>query len=123
METDPSVVDAWTRHCLPHYNTTKQDRQARLRTIARPATEVHFFRRDGERWRMDSREALSKIRCPTLVLSGDSDPVTPEADAREIAAHLPAECVRLEIVANAGHGTHRDQPLITERLIRGFIAH
>ncbi|NQW12461.1 MAG: alpha/beta hydrolase [Alphaproteobacteria bacterium] len=122
LETDPSVLDAWDRHCRPYYNTTAQDPEARHRAIRREATEARFFRRGGERWRMDFRDALGGIRCPTLVLAGDRDPVTPLADSREIAAHLPADLTRVEIVPNAGHGPYRDQPVITERLLRAFLA-
>ena len=118
---DASVLDDWVTHCLPCYNTTPQDTEARKRTIKREATERRFFARGGERWQMDFCDDLSQIRCPTLVLAGDRDPVTPLSDAEEIAAHLPTALVRYETVANAGHGTHRDQPEETERLLRGFL--
>ncbi len=121
IEADPSVVEDWERHCRPHYNTRPQDPDSRLRTIRRAATEARFFKAGGERWRMDFRAALAGVRCPTLVLAGDRDPVTPLADAEEIAASLPQHLLRYEVVAGAGHGTHRDRPAETERILRSFI--
>lgn len=118
---DATVLDDWVTHCLPFYNSTPQDPEARRRTIKRETTERRFFARGGERWRMDYRAELAKIRCPTLVLAGDRDPVTPLSDAGEIAAHLPKTLVQFEPVANAGHGTHRDRPEETERILRAFL--
>jgi len=38
---------------------------------------------------MDQRETISRITTPTLVIAGAKDPVTPPADARFIAEHIP----------------------------------
>lgn len=122
IDTEAGVVDDWERHCRPFYNTTPQDPEARARVVRRAATEARFFRAGGERWRMDFRRDLARVRCPTLVLAGDRDPVTPLADAEEIAAHLPPGLVRYEVVEGAGHGPHRDRPAETEAILRDFIA-
>jgi proline iminopeptidase len=119
---DETVLDDWATQCLPYYNTTPQDPEARKRTIKREATERRFFARGGERWRMDFREDLGRVRCPTLVIAGDKDPVTPLSDAEEIAAHLPDALVQFEPVRNAGHGTHRDRPEETEQVLRTFMS-
>lgn len=121
IDTDPTAVADWDRHCRPYYNTRPADPHAKSRVVRRAATEARFFRAGGERARMDFREGLGRIRCPTLVLAGDADPVTPVADAAEIAASLPPGLVRYEVVAGAGHGTHRDRPAETERILRDFI--
>ncbi|MEQ9329916.1 alpha/beta hydrolase [Thalassobaculum sp.] len=121
IEGDPTVVDDWDRHCRPYYNTRPQDPDGRTRMVRRAATEARFFKAEGERWRMDFRADLARVRCPTLVLAGDRDPVTPLADAEEIAASLPPNLLRYEVVAGAGHGPHRDRPAETERILRSFI--
>jgi proline iminopeptidase len=121
IEHDAGAVDAWTQHCLPHYNTTEQDPLARERVRHNQQTEAQFFKEGGERWRMDFRVDLARVRCPTLVLAGDRDPVTPLADAEEIVAHLPAGLARYEVVTGTGHGPHRDAPDRVEALIRAFI--
>lgn len=38
---------------------------------------------------MDQRESISRIRVPTLVIGGASDPVTPPSDGRFVAAQIP----------------------------------
>ncbi|EDP65882.1 hypothetical protein BAL199_03619 [alpha proteobacterium BAL199] len=121
IDKDPTVIKDWDRHCLPHYNTRPQDPQVRARAIRREATAARFFKTDGERWRMDYRKDLATVRCPTLVLAGDRDPVTPLADSEEIVASLPKELVRYQVVHGAGHGVHRDRPAEAERILRAFI--
>ena len=49
----------------------------------------------------DSRPALPAIRCPTLVLVGDGDELTPPPLAQEIAAAISG--ARLKVVEDCGH--------------------
>jgi pimeloyl-ACP methyl ester carboxylesterase len=51
--------------------------------------------------RMDSRPLLSTIRCPTLVLVGDGDELTPPELSKEICAGISG--ARLVIVPDCGH--------------------
>src|SRR5271163_562218 len=39
---------------------------------------------------------VGPVKCPTLVLAGELDPVTPMADSDDIAAALPSALVRYE---------------------------
>ncbi len=65
--------------------------------------------------RPDSRPGLSAIKCPTLVLVGDGDELTPPTLAREIAQGIPA--ARLEVVADSGHLSTLERPeAVTEML-------
>lgn len=54
-----------------------------------------------ELWKFDSREWLSTIRVPTLVLSGTADPVVPIAHARAVHEAVPGS--RWVAVEGAGH--------------------
>ena len=54
-----------------------------------------------ELWRFDSREWLSTIHVPTLVLSGTADPVVPIAHARAVHEAIPGS--RWVAVEGAGH--------------------
>jgi pimeloyl-ACP methyl ester carboxylesterase len=66
--------------------------------------------------RPDSRPGLAAIGCPTLVLVGDADQLTPPAWSEEIAAGVPG--TRLVVVAGAGHLSTLDQPeRVTEALV------
>ena len=70
----------------------------------------------------DLRADLPLVRCPTLVLCGAQDPMTPEVASREIADLLPEGLAQLEVLDDCGHGTFRDQPEATERILRAFLA-
>ncbi|HTH16456.1 MAG TPA: alpha/beta fold hydrolase [Magnetospirillum sp.] len=67
--------------------------------------------------RPDSRPGLPRITCPTLVLVGADDEVTPLDRAEEMAELIPG--ARLEIVAESGHLTPLEQPqAVSEALAR-----
>lgn len=58
--------------------------------------------------RPDSRPLLPSIRCPTLVLVGEGDELTPPDLAREITAGIAG--TRLVVVPNCGHLSTIEQP-------------
>lgn len=65
--------------------------------------------------RPDSRPLLGRIACPTLVLVGEGDELTPPELAREIAAGIPGAA--LAIVPDAGHLPTLETPeAVSERL-------
>lgn len=70
--------------------------------------------------RADLRAALPAIACPTLVLCGEADVLTPPEHSREIAALLPN--ARLEIIAGAGHMLTLEQPARVGVLLAGWLA-
>ena len=72
---------------------------------------------------MDFRADLRKVLCPTLVLTGGSgDLITPPEAAREIADALPPDLMRFECLAHCRHGVFRDDPEMTDGIVRSFIA-
>lgn len=83
---------------------------------------IHFNGPHNEHGRMDFRRALGAIRCPTLVLAGDRDPITPIAFSEEIVRCLPADLVRFERCAGCGHGVQADDPERAFAVLRAFIA-
>ncbi len=58
--------------------------------------------------RPDSRPLLPSISCPTLVLVGDADELTPPDLAKEIAGGIGG--ARLVVVPNCGHLSTIEQP-------------
>jgi pimeloyl-ACP methyl ester carboxylesterase len=67
--------------------------------------------------RPDSRPDLPSIRCPTLVLVGDGDQLTPPDEVEEMAAAIPG--ARLVVVPNCGHLSTLERPReVTEALVR-----
>jgi pimeloyl-ACP methyl ester carboxylesterase len=66
--------------------------------------------------RMDSRPGLAAIACPTLVLVGDDDQLTPPVLAREMAAGIPG--ARLVVVPDCGHLSTLERPqAVNEALV------
>jgi pimeloyl-ACP methyl ester carboxylesterase len=58
--------------------------------------------------RPDNRPNLPKIRCPSLVLCGRQDQMTPLGWSEEIAALIPG--ATLEVIENCGHLTTMERP-------------
>lgn len=69
--------------------------------------------------RSDSRPGLPAITVPTLVLVGDSDPLTPLEHSREIAAAVPG--ARLVVVENCGHASTLEQPEAVNRTLLEWL--
>jgi proline iminopeptidase len=105
-------------HCLPVYNDTPSG-FGPARTRENYEVTQHFHVPFAS---MDLRDDVRRIEVPTLVLAGRNDPMTPHECSTEIAGLLRDGIGRLEIVDGAGHGTFRDQPEVSERLVRSFLA-
>jgi pimeloyl-ACP methyl ester carboxylesterase len=65
--------------------------------------------------RPDSRPGLSAIRCPTLVLVGDGDALTPPELASEMAAGIHS--ARLVKVPGCGHLSTLEQPAAVSKAL------
>jgi proline iminopeptidase len=114
METLPDYV----RLAVPLYNRGKADPDANARTVF--ALDVMFHFAAGEIRSMDLAPGLANVRCPTLVLGGELDPVCPIEMQEEIVAALPREHVRFQRFPDCGHGVYRDDPRAFE-VVREFI--
>ena len=70
--------------------------------------------------RPDARRQLAALQCPTLVLCGESDQLTPPECSREIASLLPN--ARLEMLAQCGHMLTMEQPARVNALLLEWLA-
>jgi pimeloyl-ACP methyl ester carboxylesterase len=70
--------------------------------------------------RPDSRPDLAAIRCPTVVLVGDSDEATPPDRAAEIANGIPT--AHLVTVPECGHLSPLEQPQFVTRALSDWLA-
>ena len=116
-ELSDESAEEFIRVALPVYNPKPMDPEVIARVRLKLEVGNHFFRNEG--LTIDLFPELSNIRCPTLVLGGELDPITPVADSQDIAAAIPQAEVR--IVEGAGHGVFRDQPEEAIALIREFV--
>jgi pimeloyl-ACP methyl ester carboxylesterase len=71
--------------------------------------------------RPDSRPGLSAIKCPALVLAGDSDAVTPPELAKEIAGGIPG--AQLVIVQDCGHLSTIERPDYVNARLADWLKH
>jgi pimeloyl-ACP methyl ester carboxylesterase len=70
--------------------------------------------------RPDSRPSLGVIRCPTLVLVGNEDALTPVSAARMIAERIVGS--KLDIVQDCGHLSTMERPDAVTEALRARIA-
>jgi pimeloyl-ACP methyl ester carboxylesterase len=116
-ELTDETAEEFLRVCLPVYNPKPMDPEVIARVRLKLEVGNHFFRNEG--FTVDLFPELPSIRCPTLVLGGELDPITPVADSQDIAAAIPQ--AELRIFEGAGHGVFRDQPEEAVAVIREFV--
>lgn len=118
---DPAFVMRWITEAIPFYNTTAvPDPDARARGIMSGKVLMDFLGPGGEGLTFDLLADLANVQCPTLVLGGEADPITPIESQEDIARAVPPHLVRFERFADAGHGPFRDDPRAYD-VIREFI--
>jgi pimeloyl-ACP methyl ester carboxylesterase len=71
--------------------------------------------------RRDATELLPSITCPTLVVVGSEDALTPPSDARAMAAAIPH--ARLVELHGAGHLSNLEARVGFNRAMRDFLDH
>lgn len=70
--------------------------------------------------RPDSRPDLARVACPTLVLCGREDALTPLALHEEMAAAIPG--ARLEVIEHCGHLATLEHPGAVTEAMRSWLA-
>ncbi|KYF89828.1 hydrolase [Sorangium cellulosum] len=109
----------YIRVCLPLYRQTPEEEGALQGAVIHLDVGGYFVA--GEMQTYDLRADLARVRCPTLVLSGDLDPFATSADARELVAALPGELVQARHFPHAGHAVLADARAEALAAIRGFL--
>ena len=113
--------DTYGEVCLPLYSKPNAPGASafRERAIERPEVALHFFA--DEMATMDMRAEIANINCPTLVIGGTLDPVTPTLCSQVINDSI-GENAYLQMFEGCGHGPHRDDPDGAEKVMRHFLA-
>jgi pimeloyl-ACP methyl ester carboxylesterase len=70
--------------------------------------------------RIDSRPSLQRIRCPSLVLCGREDLLTPLELHEEMAALIPG--ARLTVIEHCGHMSALEQPQQVSAALTAWLA-
>ena len=120
---DSAALEDWRRLAFPLYTRTPRHPDVTQRVIANSEVLHWFTRPGGEDHTFNLLTALSRVQCPTLVMGGEDDPMTPIECQADIAVALPQHLVRFERFAGCGHAVIPDAPEGGLGVIRDFIAH
>lgn len=117
---DMRSLARYGKHCVPLYNPTPQPK-AFGNSVYRADLALAFHGMGGIWHRLDHLEEMRRITCPTLVLAGAHDPVTPIEDSEDMVRHLDPSIVTYVPFDNAGHGVWHDDPVRAFAVMRDFI--
>lgn len=106
---------------MPFYTRRRPNPDVAKRGILRAELVRWFTRPGGEGQSFDLFPDLRRIACPTLVVGGEDDPMTPIESQADIAAALRPGIGRFERFAGCGHGVVADAEEKAMALFRGFI--
>jgi len=121
-DTNPALLKDWIEVAFPFYTQTQTERDLWSRIVIKQPVRERFFGPGGEGRTMDLLRELSHIQCPTLVMGGVLDPMTPIECQRDIVATIPPHLLRYREFENCGHCVIPDAPVEAMALLREFIA-
>jgi proline iminopeptidase len=119
-EPNEASLASYESLCLPLYTRTAPPPGFYERAVRNPAMRLVFV--EDELRRLGLLRRLDRIKCPTLLVAGEDDPITPVADMEDIAAAVRPDLIRFARFANAGHGVYRDRPATFFSELRNFLA-
>ncbi len=94
--------------------------RAQVAAMAEETGEEAFLRQiEAIIARPDSRPDLARIRCPTLVICGDKDQLTPPVLAQEMAGGIGG--ARLVILPECGHLAPIERPEMVTSLMESWL--
>ena len=118
---DKESLDAWLRIAFPLYTRTPRDPDVARRVVRNAEVLQWFTKPGGEDHTFNLISDLARVQCPTLVMGGEEDPMTPIECQADIAAALPPHLVRFEPFPACGHAVVPDAPELALAMIREFI--
>jgi 3-oxoadipate enol-lactonase len=109
----PRLLSAYTRSHHPEV-------ELQVRQMINAATSRGIAAASrGMALRDDSTDLLPAIICPTLVIVGEDDALTPPDLARDYAARIPG--AQFAQIPQAGHLSNLEQPQIFFEVVRNFL--
>jgi proline-specific peptidase len=122
VEHDTTAFEDYMRVCLPLYTVKRDPEYLRVhetRPIVRQDVTEHFLW--GEGAEMDLRPELAKVVCPTLILNGRHDPITPPECSDDMEAALVNAPVTHVVGERSGHDVPEDEPELFAEAVRALI--
>jgi pimeloyl-ACP methyl ester carboxylesterase len=115
------VVDTLTPRFLHRSHQNNETLKRVVRDMAADTGPEAFVRQQKAIMsRPDSRPLLASIRCPSLVLVGDGDELTPPELAKEICAGISGS--RLVVVPECGHLSTIEKPDAVNAALAEWLA-
>src|SRR5437764_2956996 len=94
--------------------------EARIRQMINAATPQGIAAASrGMAQRADSTDLLAAITCPTLVIVGEQDVLTPPNVVQDYASNIPN--AQFVVIPNAGHLSNLEQPEAFLQALSGFL--
>jgi len=121
-DRSPESYSEFRRVCGPLYTSRPLDPDAAKRVIKSEEVLPYFERADGEGVTFDYSAELWRVQCPTLIMAGETDPMTPVSEMEEILNALPQGVGHIEHFPGCGYGVWRDDPERAFRVIREFLS-
>ena len=110
----PSLLSAYTRQYVPEV-------EMRVRQMINSATSEGIAAASrGMALRSDATDLLAHIACPTLVLVGEQDALTPPAVASDYATKIPN--AQFVVIPQSGHLSNLEQPEAFLQIVRNFLS-
>lgn len=100
-----------------HHHLEVEARVRRMIDAATPQGIAAVSR--GMAQRPDSTDLLATIHCPTLVIVGEQDVLTPPSVAQDYAAQIPG--AQYIVIPEAGHLSNLEQPEAFHQAVSGFL--
>jgi len=95
-------------------------KDAVLGMAARVGRDAFIAQQQAIMGRPDGRPDLAKISCPTLVMCGRQDELTPPALHQEIAAGI-GDRARLVVIEDCGHLSPLERPRAVSAVMRYWL--
>jgi pimeloyl-ACP methyl ester carboxylesterase len=111
-------LGAYLRTCVALYGL-KPKAFTLGRVVVNLEVILHYV--EGEMCRYDFTQALGRVTCPTLAISGAEDPIFPTESYHELLAALPREHTRGVLLPDAAHELVRDAPERLLEELRAFV--
>lgn len=104
---------------LLHHSDNEELRKKLLKMAEETGADSYIRQQRAIMGRVDSRPLLASIRCPTFVIAGTSDKLTPPDRLQEIAAGIKGS--RYIELSDCGHMATLDQPEQITRALREWV--
>jgi len=111
-----AVIQRWF---TPEFRATSSDQVAWAQAMLEASPPAGYAACCAAIRDIDLRDAVSKIKVPTLVIGGSKDPVTPVADAQYLIERIPGSVL---VELNAAHLSNVEQAKAFTNAVGDFLS-